>query len=805
MRSLWKNRGFTLIHIIGLALGLATCLLLLDYVSFELGFDRFHAQGNRIYRVVNERYQDGQLVQKGTITYPTVGPALAEDFPEIEKYTRIFYTTNTLMRKEQEIKRLDYAFFVDGNFLDIFSFPLIAGGSDSLLQRANEVVLSRRLAEEWLGKSDRSVVGQYVYLNQYEEPFTIVGICEDVPANSLLQFDLLISYPSAIRYFGEGVDNSWQWSDFYHFLLLKPEADPDALEAKLADFSERRFRGQEVSGSEERFFLQPLSEAHLYSGDLEYEIGQTSNGRSIWLLLAIGFFILAIAWINYVNLSSVRAIERAKEIGIRKVSGARRSQIMGQFILEALLVNLISGAVAWQLLLLLRPWLGGALGTATEMTSLGQNFATGPGLVLTTLCLVAAGILLSGAYPAWLLAAQHTTSVIKGEYRQSARGQLMRRGLVVFQFCASIVLITATLTVYRQLHFMRNQDLGVRVDPIVVVNAPTLSAWDSIFIEKTDAFKEALTTLPGLTDAATSSRVPGQGTGRIFNLRRSAQASDSYMASFIETDHDFAATYGLEPLAGRFFRPTDHHQDGRQVRSVVVNEQTRRMLGYQTNEAIVGEPVHFGERDWTIVGVVPDFHQRSLHHAIEPTVFLPFYSNFNQISLRMETDRIEPTLQAVRRVFEDFFPGNAFEFSFLDEQFQRQYEREQRFGQVLLFFTLLAIAIACLGLFGLAAYGAYLRTREIGIRKVLGASAGQIVALLSGDFLRLVLIAGAIALPLAWWTLSRWLESFAYRTDLPWWLGLATLLSALLIAFFTVGYQAWRAARANPADALRTE
>ena len=809
LRSFRKQSGFTLINIFGLATGMAACLLLLQYIGFELSFDHFHSKADRIYRVVNERYQNGELVQKGTITYPTIGPTLKKDYPEVRNATRFFYAGSGLARVEDDLHRAEQPYFVDEHFLEIFDFPLLALATDSVLSRSNQVVITREQADSWYhvkgGQYDR-LLGETLRFNNVEEPFEIVGVLDDLPSNSLLQFDMLLSYASAIRYFGEGVDNSWSWSDFYHFVELEPSVEPAALEAKFPEFSEHYFRGDEVSGSDEVFYLQPLLEAHLQSNDLEYEMGHTKSGKAIWSLLLLAFFILVIAWINYANLTSSRALERAREVGLRKIAGARHRQLVGQFLTEAFLANLLSLGVALALVAAIHPWFYSQLGVDLGQVGLIESLALHPRIWVTGLVLWLAGILLSAFYPAWVLSSQGMSEILRGQLKRGRKGVSLRNGLIVFQFAASIALIAGTFLVYKQISYIQRQDLGVNIDQVVVLEAPELANWDSTFIDRMDLFKQKLMELPAVRSATTSSRVPGEGMGRIFQLQLVGDPDNrNHTFNFIMADHQYADTYELEPIAGRYFQRDDHHPDWDNLHNIVINDTGAEELGFEHAEDAVGQVIEIYEKQWTIIGVVPDYHQLSLHHPIEPMVLQPAYGTYNPISVRISGQDVGTTITQIKRSFDDFFPGNAFAYTFLNETFQQQYEADGQFNQLLMFFTVLAIIIACLGLFGLASYATYLRTKEIGVRKILGASIQELVLLLSKDFLVLVLVAIILGLPLAWYGVRFWLQNFAYQAPLPWWgFGLAAL-AGLLVAFATVCYHALRAAFVNPAESLRRE
>ncbi|MGH1436146.1 MAG: ABC transporter permease [Lewinella sp.] len=810
LRNFRSRPGYSFIHLAGLATGMAACLLLLQYVSFELSFDRFHSQADQIYRVVNERFQNGESVQRGTITYPTIGPTLLKEYPEVTNATRFFYGGGEWVNPNQEDSyRLDRCYYTDAQFLEIFDFKRLAAANDSLLAKSREVVLTAKYARDWYGIKDgdyNQVLGKEIVVDGAPFPFKVVGVLDDIPTNSHLQIDILVSYATIIEAFGENADNSWTWSDFYHYVALAPGTDVLAFEKKLEGFSERYFRGNEVSGSKEVFTLQPLLDAHLKSNDLEYEMGKTANGKSIWALLIIAFFILLIAWINYANLTASRALERAQEVGLRKVVGASNRQLINQFFTEALLANLISFGLAVGLVLLIQPIahqkLQIDLGELANTNILAQH----PRLWGTAASLCLLGLILSTFYPSWILSNQKMASVLKGSFTGQGRGRTLRQGLIVFQFATSIGLIAGTLLVYRQINFLQKKDLGVNIDQMMLVQAPELSRWDSTFINRMDVFKEQLTQLNGIQAACTASRAPGEGIGRVFGLILPAAADDrNHTFGFVQADHSYTKTYGLEILAGRSLRPEDHSPNIDEINSLLINEEGVKTLGFEAPEKAIGQIVNTYGKDWTIVGVIPDFHQLSLHHPISPLLIQPFYGTGHPIAIRFSGSSIAATLPQVEALYDQHFPGNTFQYNFLDERFAQQYASDRQFGQILLFFTLLTIMVACLGLVGLAAYAAQLRTKEISIRKILGAGTSQLVLLLSGGFMKLILIAVLIGLPLAWWGVQQWMTNYAYRVDFSWWqLPLAAVLG-LGLAFLTVSYYALRAAWVNPAEQLRGE
>lgn len=477
-----------------------------------------------------------------------------------------------------------------------------------------------------------------------------------------------------------------------------------------------------------------------------------------------------------------------------------------QFFTEALLANVLSFALATGLVLLIQPIVHKKLQIDLGELAHTNILAQHPRLWGTAAGFCLLGLALSAFYPSWILSNQKMATVLKGSFTGQGRGRTLRQGLIVFQFATSIGLIAGTLLVYRQINFLQKKDLGVNIDQIMLVQAPELTRWDSTFIERMDVFKAQLTELPGIQQACTASRAPGEGIGRVFELTLPAAADDrNYTFGFIQADYSYTKTYGLEMLAGRSLRPEDHSSNIDEINSLLINEEGIKTLGFKNPEEAIGQVIKTSGKAWTIVGVIPNFHQLSLHHPISPLLIQPFYGTSHPIAIRLSADRVASTLPQVETLYKQHFPGNTFQHSFLDERFAQQYTSDRQFGQTLLFFTLLTIMVACLGLVGLAAYAAQLRTKEISIRKILGAGTSQLVLLLSGGFMKLIFIAVLIGLPLAWWGVKQWMNNYAYQVDFAWWqLPLAAILG-LALAFITVSYYGLRAAWVNPAEQLRGE
>ena len=806
-RNLKKNRVFSTVNILGLAIGMAACLLILQYVSFELSFDRFHAHADDLYRVTNDRFQHGKLVQHGTITYSAVGKALDDDFPEVTDRTRVHPRRDVVITNGSETLSENQVLMVDNAFLGMFTFPLLAGDPKNALVEPHTIVVSETLARKlfkYTGDDHARYLGRTLQFFNDERSYRVTGICRDVPDNSHLRFNLLISFPTLISDW-EAADHSFTASNMWHYVQLRPGTDHRQVQAKLPAFSGRHFQGSKVSGSEEQFFLQPLTRAHLYS-DYEYEFGATANGTVVWGLLVVALLIIGIAWINYINLSTARAMERAREVGVRKVAGAGRAQLITQFLAESVLLNLVALVLAVTVVQLAQPLFNQLLDQQLSVAYLlgegvgGWTFTAGLAGVLGL------GILASGFYPAFVLSSLQPVAVLKGKYSTSRRGILLRKVLVAGQFVATVALITGSLVVYRQVRYMSEKPLGIDIDQVLVVSAPRLTPWDSTFIKRMDSFKDELKGIASVAGAATSTAMAGSDMEREFEVRRvgtgeNANATVRSMA----TSYDYIDVYGIKVVAGRPFTPIDYHHDWNKVHNIVINEKAVQLLGFPSAREALGKQILVYDKTWDVVGVVADYHQKSLHNPIEPLIMYPAYGNASPISVKVQTRDLARTMEAIKQKYVAFFPGNPFDYTFLNEQFARQYKDDRLFGKVFGLFSGFAIFVACLGLFGLSLYTITQRTKEIGVRKVLGASEGSLLLLLSKDFLRLVLLSNLVAWPLAWWGMQLWLQSFTFRITLSPWFLLLPALIVFVVAIITVGLQTLRAARANPVHSLRSE
>jgi putative ABC transport system permease protein len=789
---------------------MAACLLILEFVSFELSYDRFNRNANNIYRVTNDRYQHGKLVQHGTITYSAVGPAMKADFPEILNNTRVEpLNTVILADKDKKIEEKQ-GLAVDNEFLSVFSFPLLAGDPKTALKEPNHIILSKSLARKIFQVSDNdytALIGKSLKIDRDSMLYQVSGICGDVLPNSHLQFGLLISYVSL--YSG---GNNWKAaeydftdSDFWHYIQLKPGTDYKALQAKLDAFSLRHFQGDKISGSDEKFLLQPLLKAHLYS-DYEYEIGKTGSSMAVWGMLIIATLIIIIAWVNYINLTTARSMNRAKEVGIRKVSGATRPQLIRQFLAESLLMNFISLGIALAIVYLVQNAFNQLVERDLSLSYLFSQAITGFDIKLVVIAGLLTGILISGFYPAFILSSFKPILVLKGKYSQSGKGVFLRKLLVTTQFAATVALIIGSFIVYRQIRFVNNQDLGMNLSQVLIVKPPVLTAFDSSFISHENSFKAELKQIPGIIETCSSNRVAGDEIGRAFNVHRTDKNSESKITiRNMGIDHDFLKLYGIPLVAGRNFTPTDYNANFENLHNILISESAAKSLGFSSNDEAIGKNIMVWNKNWNVIGVIKDFHQKSLHYAMEPIIFMPFRGSDHPISVKLSSKDLASTIAAIKSKYNSFFPGNLFDYYFIDDHFNALYKNDLLFGKVFALFAGFAIFIACLGLLGLALFTTAQRTKEIGVRKVLGASVSNIVFLLSKDFIRLIIISFLIASPVAWFVMHNWLEGFAYRIPISWWIFPCAGLLAFFIALGTVSFQTMRAAAANPVISLRSE
>jgi len=797
-RNLRRNKGFTAINIVGLAIGLATCLLILLYVLDELSYDRFNKDADRIYRVDGDIKLGGNHFITATSPGP-MGPALRQDYPEVEQETRFRGRGGFLVRKGAQNIREDRVTYADSTLFRVFTLPMIAGDPATALQEPRTVVITEKIARKYFNSTD--IVGRSLVVDDTRN-YKITGVIKDLPSNAHFNFDFFISLSGL-----EESRDPMQWTNdnFTTYILLKKGADPKRMESRLGDMVDKYIgplQGAIIHSSMKEFIkrgnfirysLMPLTDIHLHSNKTA-ELGPNGSIEYVYIFAAIAGFILLIACVNFMNLSTARSSNRATEVGIRKVLGSLRGQLIFQFITESILISFIAMLLALGLSWLLLPYFNQL---AAKDMSLG--LFSRPWLIPSLVAMVIFVGLLAGSYPAFFLSAFRPVAVLKGAIASGFRTGWLRNSLVVFQFGISILLIIGTTVIYSQLSYIRNKKIGFDREQVLIIrNAGSLG-------DQTKAFRENILALAGVKGATMTGFLPTSdqyNSESYFLSPAMDQKSDINVQSW-PIDDQYIPVLGMEMAKGRNFNkefPTDSQ-------GVVINEAAARLIGLEDpiNHKLyeMPHPQTAKPNIWNIIGVVKDFNFSSLRQQVTPLVLFPGEDNSN-MAFRIHSNNIPGLLAEVKEKWRTMAPTQPFSYSFMDDDFNALYKSENRMGRTALCFSVLAIFIACLGLFGLAAYAAEQRTREIGIRKVLGATVPNIILLLCRDFLGLVAISALIAFPLSGWYMHHWLQGFAYRISIGWQIfGLATLL-IVLIAVFTVSFQAIKAAIANPVKSLRT-
>jgi putative ABC transport system permease protein len=793
LRNFSRHKGYSTINIAGLAVGMACCIFILAFIVNELSYDRFHEKSGRICRVTTEATIAGDNIKVPTIPAP-MGPQLVADFPEVETAVRFrkYYTSSFQYgdRKYSE-KNLIY---VDDSFFRIFSFELKRGNPESVLSEPYTVVVTEDAARRYFG--DEDPIGKTIKYLDAEEEYTVTGIAADPPANSHFRFDLLASFESLYR----RDPGNLGWYNFNHqtYLLLREGADYRELEAKLDGFGDKYLAEfKRMIGGEMHNYLQPLTSIHLHS-KMANELEANGDIRNIHVFAAIGLFILILACINFMNLSTARSAGRAREVGVRKVLGAGKERLIHQFLGESLLMASISAVAALILAALLMPYFNNLTGL-----SMGIGFLFEPRLVAGLFALVLFVGLIAGSYPAAYLSKFDPAPILKGDLTRGRGGAGLRRGLVVFQFAISTALIIGTGIIMDQLRFMRSMDLGFEKGQVIVFPVA-----DRGMRENLSALREELGSVKGVRSASVSMTVPGEEKSNLTLFHPEGWATDKTVALHNFTvDEHFLGTFGIDLVAGRNF---SRGFSADQEEAVIINEAAAKHMKWDNP---VGKRLYVGSDDdlssydeaYTVVGVVGDFHNRSLHHTVEP-LLLRFSPEFaGRVSLKIEAAGIPATLERLEKKWDEAASDRPFNYFFMDDHFDSLYRAEERLGSIVRVFSIFAVFIGCLGLFGLVSFAAERRTKEMGIRKVLGSPARSIVILLCREFAALVLVANAVAWPAAYLVMRRWLEVFPYRAEVSILTFVAAGTAAMAVALLTVSWRAVRAAQTDPVKALKYE
>ena len=791
IRNLWRHKAFSAINILGLAVGMSAFFLIYAYVTFETSYDNFNSKANRIYRIVSDVKTPSESLNPG-ITIAPLAVDLKNDFPEVEDAVR-FASDGFLVKKGETKFQELRSVLADSTLLNVFDFPLVEGDKKTALKDPMSIVLSQTMAKKYFGNTDP--LGQQLQLTGAAINATVTGVMKDIPSNSHIKADLFVSMSSSKQIYGNSTsDSEWTNHNFYTYLLLKPNTDVIAFEKKLPGFMEAH-HGAEAKKLQmyETLLLEPLPDVYLktkHTGFTSPDILQTGSISNVYIFSIIAVFILLIACINFINLTTARSAERAKEVGVRKAVGGGRFQLAQQFIGESVVISLIAFVLSVILC-------GSALSLFNQLAGkeISSSIFNHP-LQLVMLFVLALVIgIAAGIYPSLVLSAYQPASVLKGRFSTGTKGLFLRKGLVVFQFVISIGLITGTIVVYRQLSYMRKENLGFNKEQEIIIN--------SNFDKNKEAFKQSLSSLPGVLSTSWSAYVPGGGTTSAYSeVENKAGEMQKTNLNLNFVDFDYIPQYKLTVVAGRAFSK-DFISDSTQA--MVINESAARAFGYQSPQEAIGRKFDQWGKKGKIIGVLKDFHYASLQQKIEPLTMRIEPDGFGLISIKVAVANLPATIKAIGGQWNNLISNRPFEYYFLDQFFNKQYRDEDNFGNLFFNFAMLAIFISSLGLLGLSSYSTMQRTKEIGVRKVLGASVSGIVNLLSTDFIKLVLIAFIIAAPLAWFGMDKWLQAFAYRTSISWWIVALAGMASLLIAFFTISFQAIKAALMNPVKSLKAE
>jgi putative ABC transport system permease protein len=795
-RGLLKHKGHSLINILGLALGMACCLLILLFLRDEVGYDRFHERADRVFRITHEVGFPKQPVLHAAITPISLAPALRKEMPEIAAATRLIpYFEGSLPGKaavsyrtgRDERQFYEAFFWADPDIFRVFTFPLVAGNPQGQLAAPNTVVLSESAARKYFG--DEPALGKTLRIDSgfSDEGYKVTGVVRDLPYNSHFHFDLLVSF-SSLEHVKDPrvVLDAWWLSDVYTYVRLADNATPQQVEEKFPAFVKAHF--PEIEGATAAFFLQPLADIHQRS-HLMHELEVNGDVSTVYMFSAIALLTLLIACVNFMNLSTARYAHRAREVGMRKALGARRGQLVQQFLGESFVLAVIAMVLAVFLVWATLPAFNAFSGKRMAMDFGGETW-------LALLALTVFVGVVAGSYPAFFLSSFQPLQVINAQSTGTTRSVAFRRVLIVLQFTISVALLIATGVVYDQLRYMRSQELGFDMENVVVLPLRDVKLRDR-FLE----VKDEMAKVPGVTTTTFTSLVVGRETPQIGILVK--DMPDMGTIGTLVVDYDFLKVFKVPLVAGRDFsrqEPEDVNQ------AFLLNEAAAKSWGFEKPEEVIGRKVAWG--GWKvgeIVGVVKNFHHEPLQHEIEPLILHVRPITFHYMYARINPENMSGTLEGIEKVWRRMMPTKPFEYFFLDDEFDRAYRSQERLGQLIGLFALITIFVACLGLLGLTSFTAERRTREIGIRKALGSSVGRVVVLLSRELTVLVLLANLIAWPVAYMLLKDWLQAFPYRTPIHLLNFVLGGLAALAIAWLTVSYQALKAARIDAAKALRYE
>ncbi len=799
-RNLTRNKFISFINLFGLTIGLTCCLLITCYILNELSYDKYNEQADNIYRVTRTfKNRDGVVSLKLSTISPPFGYYFPGDFPDIRKMTRLLSNGPTPMRYEDKKFNEKDIYFADENLFDVFTVKVLKGNPRKALSDPYSIMLTEEMAHKYFGNEDP--MDKSIRFNSQFD-FKVTGIYKAFPANSHMHPSMLASFNTlrdSTVYGEENLRRNWGNNSFFTFLLLPKDYPVESMIAQFPAFIDRHMTGEEYEGQTPSKMtslgLQKLTDIHLYS-HTDYEAEPNGDISRVYIFSAIALFILLIACINYMNLSTARSALRAKEIGIRKVIGARKKELIGQFLGESVLLSWLALFAALILTYFLLPFLNRVTGQELTFQILLRRQVIIPLLLIPFIV----GIV-SGIYPALFMSGFQPVKTLKGLFKVGGSSISFRKALVITQFAIGIILIITTVIVFKQLNYIQHKSLGFDKDRVMTLG------YSNEVSTKYESFRTELLQNTSFKDMTRSSRIP---TGRLLdNMGASVLSGDSLRPvttdiKYVSADYDFVSTFGIPMAAGRFFS----RSYGTDTASFVINESAIGAIGWKSPQEALGKEFKYGDINGHVIGVIKDFHFESMHQAIVPLVLIMLperRSYFNNLSIKVAGGSMAAAMSYAESTWKKFFPETPFDYVFLDDSFDRLYQAEQRQANLFTAFALVAIFIACLGLFGLSAFSISQRVKEIGVRKVLGADVRTIVLLLSKDFLKLVVLAALLAFPIAWWAMNSWLKDFAYRVSMDWWVFLLAGIVAAIIAFLTVSFQAIKAAIANPVKSLRSE
>lgn len=776
---------------------MTSSLFLIHYVIYEKSYDRFHPDSELIYRLRYERTsEEGTQVQFASCC-PPAADFIKGAYPEVEKISRIYRYRAVVQLKDKDINFLEEdMYFVEPEIFEILYFKIIEGDPINSLLEPNHAFISKSTAHKYFGEIEP--IGCVFTVDGITD-YTIMGVYEDAPPNTHLKPHILLSFPNIVSMFGPEVMQSWGHTGFFTYVRFRPDADTAAFEKKMEQLVHSKC--SDLMNTYKvliKLKLQPLTDIHLTSHYMqEYE--ENGSRDSVNFLRLVAIFIIIMAWVNYVNLSTARSLTRAKEVGMRKVLGASRLHLIFQFYLEIFLINLAAAVLAVGLINLIFPAFSSIAGIPLSYSIFKDTW-----FWIILILMISAGVFFSGLYPAVVLSAFKPYRVLNGKLGNSPKGINLRKTLVVFQFSLAIVLLTGAFTVSRQLTYLKDQDLGFDMDQMLVVNAPRIRGEN--FEMKFAAFKRELLRHDDIRKLCFVTEVPGRqiywDAGGIYKVGDNSRKGKNYQ--IVGIDYDYIDVFDLKLMYGRNFSkefPSDN-------KALILNETAVKWMGFNSNEKAIGALVDYWGENYTIVGVLSDFHQQSLKQAFEPHIYrlLPYgRREIGRFAIKVNAREISSTIVLVKEDFDEFFPGNPYDYFFLDDYFNQQYQKDELFGQVIEFFAFLAVFVTGLGIFGISSYLALQRKKEVGIRKVLGASTGSILRLFSKDFIYLLLISLLFAWPIAFFVLQQWLNTFAFRMRLNVLLFLLPFILTVLITFATIGSNIYRAARTDPVDCIKYE